>query len=258
VSRQQGRFEKASEGTLFLDEIGTIPMEVQEKILRAVEYGSFERVGSSQSIHVDVRIVAATNIDLAFAAHSGEFKQDLLDRLSFEVIYAPPLRNRKEDILILASHFAARMAFELGRDDIPEISSQALLALESYSWPGNVRELKNVIERAVYKSSSHKIIEISFNPFKDPYDSTLENRQTKKNIENKNKVLENNTSTSVVHSETVLNKILKKPLKEAVKELEQHMLQTALRESRYNQKIAADMLGLSYDQLRGIKRKYKN
>jgi len=162
VSRQQGRFEKASEGTLFLDEIGTIPLEVQEKILRAVEYGSFERVGSSQSIHVDVRIVAATNIDLAFAAHSGEFKQDLLDRLSFEVIYVPPLRNRKEDIFILASHFAARMAFELGRDDIPEISSQALLALESYPWPGNVRELKNVIERAVYKSSSNKIIEISF------------------------------------------------------------------------------------------------
>ena len=258
LSRQQGRFEKASEGTLFLDEIGTIPMEVQEKILRAVEYGNFERVGSSQPIHVDVRIVAATNIDLAFAAHSGEFKQDLLDRLSFEVIYVPPLRNRKEDILILASHFAARMAFELGRDDIPEISSQALLALESYPWPGNVRELKNVIERAVYKSSSNKIIEISFNPFKDPYDSTLENRQTKKNIENKNKVLEDNTSTSAVHSETVLNKILKKPLKEAVKELEQHMLQTALRESRYNQKIAADMLGLSYDQLRGIKRKYKN
>ena len=114
-------------------------MEVQEKILRAVEYGNFERVGSSQPIHVDVRIVAATNIDLAFAAHSGEFKQDLLDRLSFEVIYVPPLRNRKEDILILASHFAARMAFELGRDDIPEISSQALLALESYPWPGNVR-----------------------------------------------------------------------------------------------------------------------
>jgi psp operon transcriptional activator len=109
----------------------------------------------------------------------------------------------------------------------------------------------------VYKSSSNKIIEISFNPFNDPYDSTLENRQTKKNIENKNKGLEENTSTSAVHSETVLTKILKKPLKEAVKELEQYMLQAALKESRYNQKIAAEMLGLSYDQLRGIKRKYK-
>ena len=94
-SRREGRFEKASEGTLFLDEIGTIPMEVQEKILRVVEYGSFERVGSSDSIHVDVRIVAATNVDLVLMAQSGEFKQDLLDRLSFEVIYVPPLRERK-------------------------------------------------------------------------------------------------------------------------------------------------------------------
>ena len=161
-SRHAGRFEKASEGTLFLDEIGTIPMEVQEKILRVVEYGSFERVGSSESIHVDVRIVAATNVDLPLMAKSGEFKQDLLDRLSFEVIYVPPLRKREGDIMVLANHFAGRMSFELGWDDIPRISFEAEKALETYPWPGNIRELKNVIERAVYKSPTQKIKDISF------------------------------------------------------------------------------------------------
>ena len=259
VSQQQGRFEKASKGTLFLDEIGTIPMEVQEKILRVVEYGSFERVGSSQSVHVDVRIVAATNIDLTFAADCDKFKKDLLDRLSFEVIYVPPLRSRREDILILANHFAARMAFELGRDEIPEISHQVITKLESYQWPGNVRELKNVMERAVYKSSSSKIIEISFNPFKDPYNSTLGKRPDRKNRHDKERDLgntENNHAIYAASSETLFNKILKSPLKEAVKELEQYMLNTALKENRYNQKKTAKMLGVSYDQFRGIKKKY--
>ena len=252
LSRHQGRFEKASEGTLFLDEIGTIPMEVQEKILRVVEYGSFERVGSSRSVHVDVRIVAAANVDLDIMARSGEFKQDLLDRLSFEVIYVPPLRNRREDILILANHFASRMAFELGRDEIPEITLQALTALESYSWPGNIRELKNVIERAVYKSSSSKIAEILFNPFNDPYGSVLANRGVKKQ-----KILQDDTGKNKEISDVILSRIFKKPLKDAVKELEQHMLHNALGKSRYNQKKAAAMLGLSYDQFRGLKKKHR-
>jgi len=141
-SRQTGRFEKASEGTLFLDEIGTIPMEVQEKILRVVEYGNFERVGSSEPIHVDVRIVAATNVDLFLMAQSGEFKQDLLDRLSFEVIYVPPLRERKGDILVLSNHFAGRMAFELGWEKGISWSYQTILqggwrlSLAGMKYPG--------------------------------------------------------------------------------------------------------------------------
>lgn len=247
-SRQAGRFEKASEGTLFLDEIGTIPMEVQEKILRVVEYGSFERVGSSESIHVDVRIVAATNADLFLMVQSGEFKQDLLDRLSFEVIYVPPLRKRKGDILFLANHFAARMAFELGRDEIPRLSSSAIKALEKYPWPGNIRELKNVIERAVYKSSSDKIKEISFNPFYNPYGEFLEKPVAKKETsqyEPKN-----------AEPGDVLGQILKKPFKEALGELEYHLLSKALKECQFNQKKAAKSMGLSYDQFRGIKKKY--
>jgi len=137
--RRAGRFEAADGGTLFLDEIGNIPTEVQEKILRVVEYGVFERVGGSESVEVDVRIIAATNADLVALAEEGQFKQDLLDRLSFEVLFLPPLRERKEDILLLANHFAARMAFELGR------------------------------ERAVYRSDSVLITDIDFNPFRSPY-----------------------------------------------------------------------------------------
>ena len=124
--RRLGRFEAAHGGTLFLDEIGQIPLEVQEKILRVVEYGTFERVGSAQPIQVDVRIVGATNADLAALAAAGRFKHDLLDRLSFEVLFLPPLRERKEDIVLLANHFAARMAFELGRSEVPSFSDEAV------------------------------------------------------------------------------------------------------------------------------------
>ena len=106
VQRRAGRFEAADSGTLFLDEIGNIPLEVQEKILRVVEYSVFERVGSSESVEVDVRIIAATNADLNHLVQKNHFKQDLLDRLSFEVLFVPPLRERQEDIALLAGHFA--------------------------------------------------------------------------------------------------------------------------------------------------------
>ena len=259
-SRQAGRFEKASEGTLFLDEIGTIPMEVQEKILRVVEYGSFERVGSSESIHVDVRIVAATNVDLFLMVQSGEFKQDLLDRLSFEVIYVPPLRKRKGDILVLANHFAARMAFELGRDEIPRISFQALKALEDYPWPGNIRELKNVIERAVYKSLTDTIKEISFDPFNNPYGDALENKIARKEKKRDESHLDSLIldESKVGESSDIIGHILEKPFRQAIGELEFYLVSKALKECQFNQKKAAKKLGLSYDQFRGIKKKYGN
>ncbi len=258
ASRKAGRFEKASDGTLFLDEIGTIPMEVQEKILRVVEYGSFERVGSSDSIYVDVRIVAATNVDLQWMVEAKEFKQDLLDRLSFEVIYVPPLRNRKEDILILARHFAGRMAYELGWEDIPKISGNAAKALEAYPWPGNIRELKNVIERAVYKSLTHKIEEISFNPFTSPFGDHLgkgEKRIIKEKIGGQNADSPETDETKEGFAATV-SQIFKKPFKEAMGSLEKAILSRTLKECRYNQRAAARKLGLSYDQIRGLLKKH--
>ena len=237
-----GRFETADGGTLFLDEIGNIPLEVQEKILRVVEYGTFERVGSSESIMVDVRIIAATNADLMARASEGRFKEDLLDRLSFEVLFLPPLRERKGDILLLANHFAARMAFELGREEIPQFSAEAIAALEGYSWPGNVRELKNLVERAVYRSDSLLIKDIDFNPFRHAYFMDKNQSGTKPPQKAK----------ETHHT----NSLLEKPLKEAIKELKIQLMKKALREAKYNQKRAAKILGLTYHQFRGLYRTF--
>jgi len=240
---RRGRFEAADGGTLFLDEIGNIPLEVQEKILRVVEYGSFERVGAGSTVEVDVRLVGATHADLLALTAQGLFKQDLLDRLSFEVLILPPLRDRKGDVMLLANHFAARMAFELGRERAPVFSRDAVAQLESYAWPGNVRELKNVVERAVYRTDASQITDIQFNPFASPYTTApVENRKLK---EVPTEVREAARLTSL-------------PLKETVKKLEIQMLKTALQATQFNQKKAAKKLGLSYDQLRGLLKKHAN
>jgi psp operon transcriptional activator len=240
--RRRGRFESADGGTLFLDEIGNIPMEVQEKILRVVEYGSFERVGSPERVDVDVRIVAATHADLEALVEQGRFKRDLLDRLSFEVLYLPPLRERKEDIVLLANHFAVRMARELDREEVPRFNDDALRALEGYTWPGNVRELKNVVERAVYRSDSSPITEVVFNPFKrEGTTAGINAAETKQEVGRESEFAE----------------ALRPSLKDAVESLEVNLMQEALEESRHNQRKAAAMLGLTYHQFRGMLRKYK-
>lgn len=243
TGRRLGRFETANGGTLFLDEIGNIPIEAQEKILRVVEYGSFERVGGSKAISVDVRIVAATNSDLPAMATAGKFKEDLLDRLSFEVIYLPPLRERIEDIMLLANHFAARMAFELGSNEMPEFSENAVTTLENYSWPGNIRELKNVIERATYRSNMAVIDDIIFDPFQSPY------RQTPEHV-----ILEAPPPLSPAVSASPSDK----SFKDSVQELELRLLNEALERTRFNQRDAAKLLKLSYHQFRGLYRKYQD
>ena len=245
--RRVGRFEAAHQGTLFLDEIGTIPLEAQEKILRVIEYGTFERVGSTQSIQVDARLISATNADLPARVATGQFKPDLLDRLSFEVLFLPPLRQRQEDILLLANHFAAHMAFALGRDEVPQFSDQALAALESYDWPGNVRELKNVVERAVYQANTVLITNIVFNPFQSPFAS--------------DQLSPGEPANGRYQPATVAPVSVgrpRKPLAEAVRETEIQFLQQALKDAHYNQRQAASLLGLTYHQFRGLYRKYKN
>ena len=239
--RRTGRFEAAAAGTLFLDEIGSIPLEVQEKILRVVEYGRFERVGSSVPVEVDVRIIGATNVDLVDLAENGRFKRDLLDRLSFEVLFLPPLRERTGDILLLANHFAHRMAYALGREEIPVFSPEAMALLESHSWPGNIRELKNVVERAVYRSDSAVIADIVLDPFQSPYRPATAATKTDGPVK------------SPMPSEPDFTSL---PLKTAVQHLEIYMLRKALKSARYNQKKAAALLGLTYDQFRGLRRKY--
>jgi psp operon transcriptional activator len=265
-TRRIGRFEQADGGTLFLDEIGNIPMEVQEKILRVVEYGRFERVGAVNPVHTDVRIVGASNVDLAQMARLGHFKQDLLDRLSFEVIYVPPLRVRKGDVMLLVNHFAGRMAFELGFDQVPEFGKKAVQDLESHAWPGNVRELKNVVERAVYKTNGPVITRIDFSPFVSPYgplpgpgtpssgqaeSRTADLSADKKSIRDTEKALGTDEDTRLPLAE-----LAGLPLKKAVLALERFRLSQALTAARFNQKQAAVNLGISYDQFRGLKKKH--
>jgi psp operon transcriptional activator len=243
AQRRVGRFEAADGGTLFLDEIGNVPMEVQEKILRVVEYNSFERVGSSESIEVDVRIIAATNADVKALIARNLFKEDLLDRLSFEVLVVPPLRERGEDILLLANYFAGRMAVELEREEMPQFSPQSVEALEAYHWPGNVRELKNVVERAVYRSQSLTISEIVFDPFSSPYRTQSPELKT--------------DDANPAKTSAITNDAMAGPLKEAVWGLKVKMLENALRQAKFNQKKAARTLGLTYHQFRGLYRQYK-
>lgn len=151
-----GRLQLAEGGTLFLDEIGEIPLSQQGKLLRALQEHEFERVGDDRTIRVDVRVVAATNRELAEEVKAGRFREDLYYRLSVFPIEVPPLRDRKEDIGVLAQHFTDMASAELGRERMM-VSRQQVATLEAHGWPGNVRELKNVIERAVILSSGKKL-----------------------------------------------------------------------------------------------------
>jgi psp operon transcriptional activator PspF len=254
---RKGRFEEAEGGTLFLDEIGLIPLEVQEKLLRVVEYGTYERVGSSVTHETNVRIIGATNADLEQLCREGKFKDDLLDRLSFEVIFIPPLRKRGEDILLLANYFASRMALECGRENLPVFSPEVEDKLLSYSWPGNVRELKNVVERAVYRAEGDTIENIEFNPFFNPYKDKTEQVQTPA------------ASASETPSVPAAEEKKEHPWKnleslplafyaEAQEQLDVVYLSRALTEAGGNQRAAASSLGLTYDQFRGLYRKYKD
>ncbi len=238
VKKREGRFEAADGGTLFLDEIGLVSMTVQEKILRAVEYGVFQRVGGSTSVKVNARIVGATNADLSEMSRGGKFKSDLLDRLSFDVLYLPPLRARQEDIEYLGMHFASGMARELELAEVPEFSAEALDSLNAHDWPGNIRELKNVIERSVYRSGGGKIQKIEFDPFVNPYEDEVAEKE---------------------EDAPVAGKLdLSTPLPQQVKALEMRLLKKALVESGFKQQAAANKLGLTYYQFRAMYRKYKD
>jgi len=159
--QRRGKFEMAEGGTIFLDEIGDIPPKLQVDLLRVLQERSFYRVGGSQEVRVDVRVIAATNLNLQQAVADGRFREDLYYRLNVIEIRIPPLRERREDIPLLASHFIDRLAPELGKD-IRDISEGALKLLMDYNWPGNVRELENAVERAMVTCRNHELTEDSF------------------------------------------------------------------------------------------------
>ena len=151
-----GRFELANHGTLFLDEIGEIPLDLQSKLLRVLQEGTFERVGDEKTRHVDVRIIAASNRDLKAEVERGNFREDLFYRLNVFPIDVPPLRKRKEDIPLLAAYLL-RLAAKKFKTDEPFLSKANVLQLTSYDWPGNVRELQNIVERSVIISQKGKL-----------------------------------------------------------------------------------------------------
>jgi psp operon transcriptional activator len=275
--RRVGRFEAADGGTLFLDEISLIPIETQVKILRVVEYGTFERVGGSEPVQANVRIVGATNADLAREAAVGRFKRDLLDRLSFEVLFLPPLRERGEDILLLATHFAARMAHELGRAEVPEFAPEATEALLAHSWPGNVRELKNVVERAVYRCENSRVEAIDFDPFRSPFrpvdeaDVAWTSRSAEAHPSDVARISRSaqteapdvawpsrsaQTDAASAGEPPAQDATPPLPLRDAVARYERGLLSEALQRARYNRRRAARDLGLTYDQFRGLCRKH--
>jgi transcriptional regulator with PAS, ATPase and Fis domain len=157
VGARQGRFEQAHKGTLFLDEVGTMSTALQMKLLRALQEREFERVGDSQTIKVDVRVIAATNSDLAKMVAEGSFREDLYYRLHVIPIQLPPLRERRDDIPVLVKHFLEKFA----PGSQMQVAQDAMRALMAYQWPGNVRQLENAIERAVALSAGRREVEIT-------------------------------------------------------------------------------------------------
>ncbi|MEJ8567565.1 phage shock protein operon transcriptional activator [Elongatibacter sediminis] len=237
--RRLGRFELAHQGSLFLDELASTSGRVQEKILRVIEYGELERVGGTETIETDVRIIGATNEDLPALAEAGRFRADLLDRLAFDVITLPPLRERQDDILPMAEHFAVKMCGELGLEVFAGFTDQAVTRLVDHPWPGNVRELKNVVERAVYSSEEadqEPIDAIDFDPFESPWRPK--------------------TSRPETPPPAVATPDRPYDFKEHVQQVEIDLLNQALEQCRFNQKKTAEYLSLTYHQLRGYLRKY--
>ncbi len=232
-----GRFEEADGGTLFLDEIGTLAKPAQDRLLRVVEYGELTRIGANKPIHVDVRLVGATNVDLPKCVAAGSFRADLLDRLSFEVITLPPLRARGEDVLGLATHFGRKMAAELGWDGFPGFNAGVSAALVRHRWPGNIRELRNVVERAVYRWADHAtpVGAIQLDPFDSPWRPGF--------------VPEVAEPAAAPVAEPG-------NFRDSVSTYERDLLERALAHHRHNQRATAAALGLTYDQLRHCLRRH--
>jgi len=241
-----GRFEQANGGTLVLDELGTIPPRMQEKILRVIEYGEFQRVGGSETLTTDVRIVGATNEHLPRLAELGRFRADLLDRLAFDVVHVPPLRARPEDINTLAYHFAVNVTKELRRSFFPGFTADAKAALLGYPWPGNVRELKNAVERSVYRAEApdQPIATILFDPFASPYSPAHPAEPVEEE------------ATAQPRATVGADTVVPSDFRAAVADFERQVLRRALERAQFKQTVAAKLLGLSYHQFRSLLRKH--
>ena len=246
---RRGLFERANEGTLFLDELANTSMAVQEKILRVIEYGEFERLGGAGTLRVDVRLIAATNEDLPALARRGKFRDDLLDRLAFDVITLPPLRERAEDIPILAQHFAVGMVKEMGGEFFAGFNRKVQAAMLSYPWPGNVRELKNVVERAVYQHGDKPVKKLVFDPFASPWRPASAAPASVGEGHGEAPAAVQTAAPDLAQLDQI-------DFRSHMRDYERQLLRRALQQNQFNQRKTAEFLKLSYDQLRGYMRKY--
>lgn len=222
-TRRVGKLEQADGGTIFLDEIGNMSMPFQEKILRVLEYQTFERAGGSQTLHVDVRVIAATNADLERMIDAQTFRADLYDRLNFAQLRVPPLRERRSDIPLLINHFAQLLAAEMPAMEWRVFSAEAIEALMYYYWPGNVRQLRNVIEY-VYILGQGESEEIQISELPPELSLPLSTGET---------------------------------FDDQVDAFQRKILIHAINEHHRNQKNAAESLGLTYDRFRHLYKKLK-
>jgi psp operon transcriptional activator len=265
--RRAGRFEQADGGTLFLDEIATASLSVQEKLLRVVEYGEYQRLGGEDVLECDVRVVAATNVDLPSRAADGRFRADLLDRLAFDVVTVAPLRARPDDVELLADHFARRLAREL-EVDFPGWSRQALDLMREHPWPGNVRELKNAAERAAFRAMVEAaetggvvggpvtMRREQLDPFASPWRPRPD--LAAPDLAARAASAPPAASPAPPAADTVAPAPAspRPDFQTAVAALEKQLLAEALAAAGGHQGKAAEQLGLSYHQMRGLLRKY--
>ena len=228
AARKPGRFELAHRGTLFLDEIGELSVSLQAKILRALEEKRFERVGGTHSLHVDVRVVAATNRNLKARVAERQFREDLYFRLSVFPILIPPLRDRKDDVMILARHFVDRFCRDMNKKPLT-LSPAAVDELRAYAWPGNVRELQNCIERAVILCDGDVI---------QPRHLNLSFRQTA-----------GMTAAISPWDQLDLSGTLADAVKRVTMEVEKRKLEQAIKDAGGQKVRAADLLQISYKML---------
>jgi DNA-binding NtrC family response regulator len=219
-TRRAGCIERGDGGTLFLDEIGNMSVGFQEKMLRVIEAKRFERLGGGESLDADVRFISATNADLESLIAQNEFRADFYDRIAFETLVCPPLRERKEDIPLLMEHFSARLMREVPNLEARPFSGGAVRLMTDYYWPGNIRELRNVVERMQLCEG----------------DSVIGTAELPPEI-----------SASAPVGDT---------FEEKVEAYRQHLILSAWRDCGLNQRKAAEKLGMSYDQFRHYFRKY--
>ena len=228
VARKEGRIERAQNGTLFLDEVGELSFGVQAKLLRVLQEGEIERLGGTQVIKVDTRVVAATNRDLTTAVREGKFREDLFYRLNVIQVVLPPLRDRIEDIGLLADHFIARSSAKNGRA-VRGLTHAAVRALEAYAWPGNVRELENAIERAVVLSRG---AELDIDDLPD-------------SVRRASALRAAGASGALQPALALDGRTLSIPLGTTMEDIELRVIRETLRHTRGDKNLAAQLLGIA-------------